>query len=182
MIEIKSSKTKLFLIELIVVIFFFAISSVVCVNLFANARLMSLNSTETTNAMLRAQAAAEMFRGGGDPRSAAGFNTASANANGYTVYYDRSWAQIQDEGLSAYQMDVAFSEEARLIKASITVQKGGAELFHIDTARYLGPRPQIVGAASCRLRPQNRRGGVLRPATPNRRGRRPRRHVTPIIR
>ncbi len=42
MMEIKSSKTKLFLIELIVVIFFFAVSSVVCVNLFARARLMSI--------------------------------------------------------------------------------------------------------------------------------------------
>ena len=135
--EIKSSKTKLFLIELIVVIFFFAVSSVVCVNLFASARMMSLSSTETTNAMLRAQAAAEIFRGSGNPRTSGAFGTASANANGYTVYYDASWSGITDAAEAAYQMNVAFSEEARLIKASITVQKGSAELFHIDTARYL---------------------------------------------
>ena len=134
--EIKSSKTKLFLIELIVVIFFFAVSSVVCVNLFASARMMSLSSTETTNAMLRAQAAAEIFRGSGDPRTASILG-ASANENGYTVYYDKSWAGVASAAEAAYQMDVAFAEEARLIKASITVQKGSAELFHIDTARYL---------------------------------------------
>ncbi len=135
--EIKSSKTKLFLIELIVVIFFFAVSSVVCVNLFARARLMSISSSETTNAMLRAQSAAEMIRGTrGDPRSASMFGSAAAADGSYTVYYDRSWTQVQDQGQCAYQMNVTFTGE-RLVKASITVQKGGAELFRINTARYL---------------------------------------------
>ena len=141
MMEIKSSKTKLFLIELIVVIFFFAISSVVCVNLFARARLMSINSADTTNAMLRAQSAAEMIRGTqGDPRSAAMFSQAEANSNGCTLYYDRSWAGVPDAGQAAYRMDVTFSGNARLVKARITVRKGDAELLSIDTARYLDTR------------------------------------------
>ncbi len=78
MMEIKSSKTKLFLIELIVVLFFFSVSSVVCVNLFARARQMSINSADTTNAMLRAQYAAETIRAADDPRSAAIFAQAEA--------------------------------------------------------------------------------------------------------
>ncbi len=134
--EIKSSKTKLFLIELIVVIFFFAVSSVVCVNLFARARLMSIESADTTNAMLRAQAAAETIRGSSDPRSPGLFDKAVANANGYTLYYDASWEDVSDSS-AAYRMDVVFSESARMIKAKITVLKGEKELFAINTARYL---------------------------------------------
>ncbi len=136
--EIKSSKTKLFLIELIVVIFFFAISSVVCINLFARARLMSLSSSETTNAMLRAQAAAETIRGtNGDPRSSSGFSGAVANANGYTLYYDENWAGVAGAAEAAYRMNVTFAGSERLVKATITVQKGDAELLKINTARYL---------------------------------------------
>ncbi len=137
MMEIKSSKTKLFLIELIVVLFFFAVSSVVCVNLFARARLMSIESADTTNALLKAQAAAEMIRGGGDPRAVNIFDQAVENANGYTVYYDRSWANAPGSAEAAYRMDVTFTGSERLVKAQITVRKGEVELLSINTARYL---------------------------------------------
>ncbi len=137
--DIKSSKTKLFLIELIVVIFLFAVSSVVCVNLFASARLMSINSSDMTNAMLRAQSAAEMIRRpDGDPRAAA-VDNAVPGIGGYTVYYDENWAGLPGEAQSAYQMTVTFTEDERLLKADIAVKKRGDELYRINTAHYLGP-------------------------------------------
>ncbi len=135
--DIKSSKTKLFLIELIVVIFFFAVSSVVCVNIFTNARLISISSTDVANAMLRAQTAAETIRASNEPRSPAMFSGAVERANGYTVYYDKDWGDLSGAADAAYEMNVAFSGDARLIKASITVLKKDEELFHIDTARYV---------------------------------------------
>jgi type II secretory pathway pseudopilin PulG len=57
-----SSKSSLFLIEMIVVILFFSIAGAICVSLFVQARLISLESTRLTLAVNQCQNAAEALR------------------------------------------------------------------------------------------------------------------------
>lgn len=57
-----SSRSGLFLIELIAAIGLFALASAVCVQLFAQAHLISEESRNLSQAMLRAQSAAECFK------------------------------------------------------------------------------------------------------------------------
>ncbi|HBU11848.1 MAG TPA: hypothetical protein DEB31_03725 [Clostridiales bacterium] len=136
--DIRTSKTKLFLMELIIIILVFSIAGAVCIDLFAQARLLSVNSTDTTNAMIEAQSAAEMVRNtNGDPRSVAGFPQAAVSEDGYTVYYDANWGALPGSEGAVYQMRVAFSQEGNLFAADITVEKAGAALYQINTVRYM---------------------------------------------
>ena len=59
---IKKSKSALFLIELIIAILFFALSSAICVQLFAKAHLISQKSSNVTMAINCAQTAAELVQ------------------------------------------------------------------------------------------------------------------------
>ena len=65
----KGSKSSLFLIELIITVFFFSLTSIVCVRLFLYARSISDSACRTTAAVHLAQNAAESFYAAkGDPR------------------------------------------------------------------------------------------------------------------
>ncbi len=59
------SKSSLFLIELIIAILFFSLSSVVCVNMFLSAHVLAEESAQRSGAVTAAQTAAEIYREGG---------------------------------------------------------------------------------------------------------------------
>lgn len=58
-----SSKTSLFLIELVLSIFFFIIATAVCLQLFVNTYFLSLQNQEINQALLWSQNLAEPFLG-----------------------------------------------------------------------------------------------------------------------
>ena len=60
------SKSSLFLLELMVVLLLFALSSTVCVKLFAQAKLISRHSADTTMSVLHAQQVAERIKSQGE--------------------------------------------------------------------------------------------------------------------
>lgn len=64
----RSTKSEsLFLIEMIVVVFFFAVCAVVCARLFVQSHRMKAESEQLTRAVMDAQNAAELFYAtGGD--------------------------------------------------------------------------------------------------------------------
>lgn len=57
-----SSKSGLFLIELIIAIVFFAVASAICIQLFVKAHLISTRSTDISTASIIAQNTAEQFK------------------------------------------------------------------------------------------------------------------------
>lgn len=57
----KSSKSSLFLMELIIAILFFALASAVCIQLFVKAHVLGKNTTEENHALLLCQNLSEIF-------------------------------------------------------------------------------------------------------------------------
>ena len=60
-----TSKSALFLMELIIAIFFFSLASAVCIQLFVKAHLMGTSNTNKNHALLWAQNIAETYTGTG---------------------------------------------------------------------------------------------------------------------
>ena len=58
----RMSRSGLFLLELIIAILFFAVTSAVCVNLFVQAHLTSAESSKLTAAAREVQSAAELVK------------------------------------------------------------------------------------------------------------------------
>lgn len=59
----QSSRTSLFLIELVLSIFFFIVASAVCMQLFVNTHFLTQKTAETNQALLWSQNLAEPFLG-----------------------------------------------------------------------------------------------------------------------
>lgn len=59
----QSSRTSLFLIELVLSIFFFIVAAVICLQLFVNTFFLSRETVETNQALLWSQNLAEPFLG-----------------------------------------------------------------------------------------------------------------------
>lgn len=104
----KKSKSSLFLMELIIVIFFFALTSAVCMQVFVKAHFVAEKTKNTNLAILWADNAAECFyEYGGDFEKITEALDSSFDLSDYR--YD---ASFREEGSYIY-MDYAFySNEA----------------------------------------------------------------------
>ncbi len=131
-----SSKTKLVLIELIIIILFFSIAGGVCVNIFAQARVLSMRSTELTNATLVAQTAAELLRGAEDEQTALESSYQKTDS-GFAAFFDAGWAPTQDEN-AKYSLNISTQDSGGLFAADISVNKSGDEIYSVTVKKYLG--------------------------------------------
>ena len=88
----EKSKTSLFLMELVLMILFFAVSAAVCMRVFSSAQLKSNHSDDLSNASLKAQSAAECWKlSQGEASLAAEVLGGEKTENGAAVYFDKNW-------------------------------------------------------------------------------------------
>lgn len=88
----KTSRSGLFLLELMIVILFFAVTSAVCVNLFVQAHLTSTAGGELTAATREVQSAAEWLKAAdGDLEKLAAQLDAKAADGRLDLYFDVGW-------------------------------------------------------------------------------------------
>ncbi len=88
--NIRTNRSGLFLIEMVIVILFFSITAAICVRLFAAAATTSRNSAELSAATLACESAAETIHacdGNAEEFSAA--LGAEQSGNSYAVCYDK---------------------------------------------------------------------------------------------
>ena len=104
----RRSKSSLFLMELIIIICFFALASVICMQLFAAAHTISRRSTGIQMAVMNAQNAAEIF---------------VATGNTYGMWFDENWNEIYSGNYSdgRYKMEIQKTRQDNVIIADINV-------------------------------------------------------------
>ena len=87
----RSSRSGLFLLELMIVILFFAVTSAICMNLFVQAHLTSAAGSELTSAVREAQSVAELFKAAdGDlKRLAESLDVRPIDGPTLNLYYDK---------------------------------------------------------------------------------------------
>ncbi|MEA5002672.1 MAG: hypothetical protein VB081_04155 [Christensenella sp.] len=133
----QQSKSKLFLIELIIIILFFSIASAVCMNIFARGKVYSNQSTQTTMATLLCQQAAETFKGtNGDEAALAVLLGASQENGRLVVEYDGAFAPTAQDAV--YRMEIAFAEGNGVKEADIVLKKGDDTVYALEAAQYMG--------------------------------------------
>ncbi|MBC8571367.1 hypothetical protein [Zongyangia hominis] len=132
-----SSKSSLFLLEMIFVILFFSLAAAVCVSLFAQAHAVSVKSSDLNAAVLRAQSAAECVKAEG-----AGFaellDHAQSDGEDTLLYYDGEWRSTSQEG-AVYCLRVTPVQTGDLFTAQIAVSRVGEEepIYSLEAAKYL---------------------------------------------
>ena len=89
----RNSKSTLFLMELIIAILFFAVTSAVCAQIFAKSHILSTKTTRLNHAVAQAESAAESFKAvnGAMDDIAVLFPGSVLDGNTLTIYYDAGW-------------------------------------------------------------------------------------------
>ena len=136
----RSSKSALFLMELIIVIAFFALASAVCMRLFVHAHLISKQSADLNMAVSAAQSAAECLRASdGDLERMAQLipGAQKLGENEMQVLYNSDW----QPGSGDYRLSLHVTRQESLVTGRIEVQNpAGGELYSLLVEKYLPRR------------------------------------------
>lgn len=131
-----SSKSGLFLIELIIAIVFFAISSAVCMQLFAKAHMISQTSRDLNTAVICAQNVAEAFCAtNGAPQAFAALLETGGSGDVYAQYFDSEWNR-SDEKQAKYELIAVISPGGNLMRANIAVNRIGLVVADSDSVFF----------------------------------------------
>jgi len=123
-----TSKSALFLMELILAIFFFSLASAVCIQLFAKAHLLGQDTTNKNHGIMWAQNIAEAYLGN-DADLAATIDTLQAHADtsdSFSLTFDQDWNVIAPEQ-AVYKATVQVSESDRMNTAHIVISRVDAD-------------------------------------------------------
>ena len=136
-----SSKSGLFLIELIIAILFFSVASAICVQLFAQAHLKSIQSKEISMAVTQAQSAAACIKAAENPdQQLSDLLQMQPEGNTLMVGYDKNWQVTQQN--PTYAMQVTITEENRMRNATVEVtkpnKKENKQIYALQVSTYLG--------------------------------------------
>ena len=138
----RTSKTSLFLIELMIVLLVFALCATVCVSLFVSSRLKSNESRGLSGAMLQAQSAAELLKSGKELPSAASILGGVYEDGNVQVGYGSEWEPVALSD-ARYILSIVPSSSASaagLSRADIAVVEQDNVLFTLEVTYYTGSR------------------------------------------
>jgi hypothetical protein len=122
---------KLFFLELIIVLFSFTLCSFVCVQIFANAYLVSQQSRETSEAVVKAQATAEAFKA--DNLESLGLQQPDAQQGTFVLYFDPAWNALKSP--ASRKLTMVVTHNGSLESAHITISIEGTNLFSLTACR-----------------------------------------------
>nr|WP_320025562.1 hypothetical protein [uncultured Acetobacterium sp.] len=146
MLKQQSSKYSLFLLELIIVIFFFAISSAVCVQLYAKAHVLSTSTRELNIAITKAEGAAEIIKS--DPihpetALSAAFSEASLNGQSIQLGFNKNW-EVCSLSDAYYLMQIDWEQKDQMLMATVQIDKKSllynsdeVEIYKLDVTKHI---------------------------------------------
>lgn len=116
------SKSSLFLLELAVAIVFFALASVICIQLFVKSHTLSRESSEMSMAVVQAQSVAEAYKAaqGDSEKLSRLLNTSIYSENGVyscELYFNSEWERVDNPDNADYLL-ILRSYSARSLRSA----------------------------------------------------------------
>ena len=126
-----SSRSGLFLMELIVSILFFSLAGAICVKLFVGSHLLSQKSVELNHSLEWCQNTAEIFYGcQGDEtvmnEILQGDLSSDEEESTITVYLDQDFQPVSQTDACSYVLYASITKNSPLLSCSVSVWKGDA--------------------------------------------------------
>lgn len=138
-----TSKTSLFLMELIIVILFFSLASAVCVQLFAKSHLLSQENRKQNESIVWVQNISESFLASYDDTNAllTLFPGSILVDNCLTIYLDSDFETTEDAN-SSYTIKTTFSQSASMKYAKIVIwdRESSTKLQSLDLCKHIPER------------------------------------------
>ena len=126
----------IFLMEMMVVVFFFMLCASTCILAFAKSDRMSRLAWERDHAVSAAQSVAEVWKLSG--KQSAGLET---QADSDLVYWNADWEETTDPSAAAYTGNLTETDQENGMHSfQIVIRENGErgeELFTLDAEKYI---------------------------------------------
>ncbi len=133
-----TSKSRYFLVELIVNCMFFVICASVCINLFSEGYIKSNESRVLSMATLQAQNTAECFKASeGNLDVLAQLVKGRVENQAVIIYFDEEWRAIEEMD-SPFHLVLESKEVQGMKTAEIIVYKGDELQYELTVQQYSG--------------------------------------------
>ena len=151
----KSNGTHLILMELMMVLFFFAICGSILLQVFVKAHNISAKAREMTETKNYVTQAAELIEAGAyDIKDFQEYFTQiDGKAGDYQCYYDQDWNEIK-KTKARYHMTIKLERQPAKVLGKITMWRENQQIYQLDILRYRQERKDSkmpflgIGAAS----------------------------------
>lgn len=128
-----TSKSTLFLMELVIVIFFFSICSAICVNIFGSAQQMSRDSHNLSTAVMVARSAASCYKSvEGNITNTVSLLDGKVEDERGIVYYDKQWQQTGQRDEKGFYLEIKSMEHRGEATVTVLQEKDNAVLFQLN--------------------------------------------------
>ncbi len=131
-----SSKTLIFLFELMFMMFIFAAASAVCIRIFAHSHTLSVQSRDTSSMITTIESVISAYKyTDGDLAKTAEYfagGAAERNNNGFSVYYDSEW-QVSSKDQAVYILKLTSSDDGVARISMDRTAKDGSDSTEIYT-------------------------------------------------
>ncbi len=152
----RSSKSSLFLMEILISILFFSVAAAACIQLFVKAHVLDNQTKEQNQAVIWSQNLAELWHTpNGDAYSVydqLGKDYPEATKNGaiyfsnitpsFTLYFNKDWELCSAEHSSeiVYYItfsDIGYDEKTQLYTAEISFHKGEEIFYQLSLSKHI---------------------------------------------
>lgn len=136
----KRSGSGLFLMEMIVVVFFFILCASTCILVFVRSNNLSSLAKDTNQSVIVAESIAEFFKVGNLEQCKEVMQAEEKEDGSYTVMLNREWDYISDGNDCAYRADVFIGKDDGMENAKIQVTRisDSKVLYELDVCSYRG--------------------------------------------
>ncbi len=135
MSRVNNNKSGTFLIEMLIVILFFSLVSALCIRLFAQAKLTTIQGNELARATAECQTAAECFKAvGSDEELFAQMMGLQKTDDGYIAYYDEGWEKTEEA--AKRRLCINITEKELIYTANIGTYSGEEEIYSLTVKNY----------------------------------------------
>ena len=135
----QSSKSRYFLVELLVNCLLFAVSAAVCVAVLANANMAGKKSATLSMAVSEAQNVAESVKAsGGDLQVLGSLLDTEEEGGVYILLYDADWQRLFDDSDAVYELRVVVNiDDENMLQSDISVTDEKGIIYTLRVLRYL---------------------------------------------
>lgn len=118
------SGSGLFLMEMIMVVFFFILCASTCILVFVRSNNMSKLAKNMNQGVLQSESIAECWKSGGEEAILSVMNGQKDGEGRYSFYWDQEWDAADEISQAAFQATLSVTEEQGMTKGTVTVMEG----------------------------------------------------------
>lgn len=134
--RLKTSGHGRFLVEFLITLVIFTVTSTIMFQLFVRGSEISAGAYDLNRAVVHAQSITEeVLASGGDDAALSG--PFVRTAGGYGLYFDGGWKET-DAADGKYFAEISVRTEEGMLLTDVAVREGEKEIYSLHAKRYLG--------------------------------------------